>query len=92
MQNHDAVRRDEKEIKNRYFINLSLNLVSTEDGEEWIKKNVKDEDPKKVLESYHNAYDILARQRLGTVMKQAKWIHPSKTKQVEFDRLPSWPV
>jgi DNA-binding TFAR19-related protein (PDSD5 family) len=51
---------------------IPSNLVSMEDGEEWIKKNVKDEDQKKVLESYHNAYDISARQRLGTVMKQAK--------------------
>ena len=51
---------------------IPSDLISVADGEDWIKKNVKAEDQKKVLESYHEACDVLAGQRLSTVMKQAK--------------------
>ncbi|MBT8367465.1 MAG: hypothetical protein KJP23_22460 [Deltaproteobacteria bacterium] len=65
-----------KSIKEKYPKEIPSIIPSTlrspEDGEEWIKKNVEDEYHKKVLKSYHKAYDTLARQRLSTVLKQAK--------------------
>lgn len=51
---------------------LPADLVSVADGEDWIEKNVKAEDQKKVLEDYRDAYDELAGQRLSTVLKQAR--------------------
>jgi hypothetical protein len=53
--------------------NIPDQITNIEDGADWLKQHVKDrEQQKKVLDNYRLEYDKLARERLGTVMEQAK--------------------
>ena len=70
-----------KGIKEKYPkeipFNISATLRSLEEGEKWIRKKwteikVNKEDQKKMIKSYREEYDTLARQRLSKVLKQAK--------------------
>jgi len=53
--------------------NIPEQITNLEDGAEWLKKHVKDPDQQKKLQGIYRAeYDKLARERLGTVVEQAK--------------------